>query len=390
MLYTVTNAQPFGFAVENYHIVRQEYENSSGEKGSTVFKYGLDGRLTQSRWSLKDTSRYSDNYYEHDAEGNLISAFRVFSDGLTSCELFTYDSTGNKTFEQFLRSESISGSASYVYEESRLTKAELNKFKGWMSCTILYEYNSYGQRTSGLIFKNDKQVGIIQYAYDLAGNLSLEHWDFDGQWSQTFLYFYQMIDFKTYFYSSPFLRCKGPFRISGENYTFNNETGGPSEYLYNEDDLLAQKVFTRSDGVSTKTRYHYDKSRKLISSEREYSNGETARFTYTYNHHDQLIARNYFRADTLYGFESYLYNALGELEMAYLKNFDNWLTGTLTFTTDFSGTVTSGKFIDQDGFDAEVSFKYNSLGNLTSIKWDFSFGKFQEYFFNYESYMIDQ
>ena len=88
-------------------------------------------------------------------------------------------------------------------------------------------------------------------------------------------------------------------------------------------------------------------------------------------------------SDTLFSYEAYLYNSDGQLKKAYFYNFDNWLTGTLSFDYNFVGYISSGEFIGQNGFDASIIFKYNSLGNLSNIRWDFSFGKFQEYKFEY-------
>jgi hypothetical protein len=277
-------SQPFGEAAENFRITKLKYENSSGEKGCTYFKYNNDGILFKAFWILDDKSRSSKNLYE----------------------------------------------------------------------------------------------------YDDNNNLSEELWDFQGQWKQTFKYYYEKKDINKNYYSSPFLTCKGNYRICKENYTFNNEIGGPSIYYYNEKGLLHKKVFIRSDSITTTTFYEYDPERKLITSKRNYSDGSFAVFNYIYDENSNLVFRSYNREDTLAGFESYFYNSEGDLIKAYIKNFDNWLTGIINYNLNESGIITGGKFKGENGFDALITFNYNNEGLISEIIWEFTFGKFQKYIFEYD------
>ncbi len=377
-------SQPFGDALPIYKIIKLHYENSSGEKGITNFQYDKQNKLIKAIWSLDDNSRNSNNYYEHDSKGNLISAFRDFSDGLTSFERFNYDSAGNKVSEYFYRSDSISGSASYVYKNNQLLQSTLINYKGWLSGKLEFQYNTKNQKEKGILLKDRNVICEIYYKYDSIGNLIREFWDFNGRWSQTYNYTYQKKKQPSQFYSSPFLSSKSSFRINKENYTFNNEIGGPSLYYYNEQGLLTRKVFIRSDSLRTDTFYEYDSERKLVASKRIYSDSSVAMFTYVYDENKKLILRNFFMADTLYGFESYLYNSEDNLIKAYLKNFDGWLNGTINFKSDELGNIITGEFIGQNDFDATIFFLYNQESLVSEIKWEFSFGKYQEYNFEYE------
>ncbi len=94
-------AQPFGDAAANFRIIRLDYDNSSGEKGVTDFKYDSTGKIIKSYWSLIDSTRSSNNFYEYDTNGWLISAYREYSDGITSSEIFSYDNFGNKISRDF-------------------------------------------------------------------------------------------------------------------------------------------------------------------------------------------------------------------------------------------------------------------------------------------------
>lgn len=376
-------AQPFGEAAAGFRVIKSIYENGSGEKGRTYFMYDSDSRLVKSFWTLDNKSRYSNNYYEHDSKGNIVRAFRDFSDGLTSFELFLHDSSGNKISERFYRSDSVSGFATYQYDANLMTKAFLKKYKGWMNGVVNYEYDKQGRKVAGMLTNGEKSVCKINYHYDTSGNLVEEYWDYFGKWSQTFHYVYEKLNSKKYYYSSPYLDPRN-HRIVKEFYTYNNEKGGPSSYEYNDLGLLAQKVFTRDDGLSTTTHYRYDESGRLLSSIRIFPDNGTMEFKYTYDENNKLIERYCYQHDTLIGFEAFLYDADGALKKAYLKNFDTWLTGTIAFENNALGAVSSGRFKGENGFDADITFHYDDNQLLTEIMWNFSFGKFQRYQYEYE------
>ncbi|MCK5136655.1 MAG: hypothetical protein KAR19_12760 [Bacteroidales bacterium] len=379
-----TFGQPFGSAAPGYRVAHQEYKNSSGEIASTSFNYDCAGRLSRGYWTLEDRSRSSINDYTHDENGWLISAYREFSDGLTSLETFTYDSAGNKTAENFFRSDGVKGSAIYHYEDQLLTNAEFKNHKGWLKGTVTFKYDSQRRRIGANIMQSDHLIGQINYNYDDCNNLIKESWNFGETWSQVFHYRYSKVNGQKHYYSSPFLSPLEGYRIKGEHFTFNGETGGPSYYHYDKNGLLYRKEFIRSDSVFTSTTYQYDTDRKLTSSTRYYSNGDTARFYYTYDKCKHLVLKTCHRSDSITGFESYMYAPEGVLQKACMKNFDNWLTGTITFKSDFQGAIQEGSFKGEDGFDARIGFEYNSEGLLSGIIWEFTFGKFQQYSFEYE------
>lgn len=379
-------SQPFGDTSPVFKIIQLNYENSTGEKGTTYFKYDRENRISKALWTLDNKSRHSENKYQYDSKGNLVAAFRDFSDGLTSFEYFNYDSLGNKTSEYFYRSDSVNGYASYQYNGGRLVKADFHNYKGWLNGVLKLQYNNENKKEKGTLFKEDKVVCEISYDYDRGGNLSKEFWDFNKKWSQTFVYVYEKKNLDILFYSSPYFPKKSNFRISHEDYTYNNEVGGPSYYYYNEQELLDKKVFVRSDSITTSTSYNYDIEGKLVSSMRNNSDSSIIKFDYVYDKNNNLIARNYFKEGTNCGFESYLYNSDGELIKAYLKNADGWITGTINFQSDELGDVTGGEFKGENGFNASLIFSYNSDGLLSEIMWNFSFGKFQRYNFEYEHF----
>jgi len=378
-------AQPFGDPVEGFRIIRQAYTNSSGEVASTIFKYNRDNQLATGYWSLKDGSRYSQNYYEYDENGYLVSTIREFSEGRHSYEQFFYNQKGQKTNELFCRSDSIYGTASYRYENGLLVEASLDNFKGWLTLSITYQYDASSRRTGAKMSLKGRDAGSILYLYDELGNLVQETWDFNGKWSQTFSYFYAPENEKMNFYSSPYLSCPSSYKISNETYTFNNESGGPSSYEYNSRGELERKVFTRSDGFATSTLYTYDKEGRLVSSAREYNSGDEGIFRYQYDEDSHLIGRGFYLADTLAALETHQYDANGYLFKSYFRNFDGWLNGVVSYTPGHNGKPVKGIFKGENGFDAVLLFTYNNEGLLSELRWDFSFGKFQLYTFTYIS-----
>jgi hypothetical protein len=122
----------------------------------------------------------------------------------------------------------------------------------------------------------------------------------------------------------------------------------------------------------------------LRSSLREYDDGATADFHYWYSVDRQLLVRTFEKTDGDSGSETYRYNDEGLLVSGELNNFDNWLNGTLSFEYDGEGRLSAGKFDGNDGFDADLHFRYDLNENLVAINWDFSFGGFQKYIYRYE------
>lgn len=374
-------AQPFGDPAKGYRIVRQDYRNGSGEVSFTAFDYNQQGILWRAFWCLTDSSRYSLNHYTTDEQGNLVAAFRDFSDGVTTFEYFDSDSLGHKTFESFHRSDGASGNARYTWNNGLMTKAALRKFKGWLSGDLIPAYDANGRKTDARLMKDDTLVATIAYTYDEQGNLSHERWDFGRRWFQEFAYTYQSTTTPGHYYTSPLTKVAPGFRISEEGYTFNNEKGGPSGYTYDQHGQMATKLFERSDGVTTTTRYEHDNHGRITRSVRQFENGNTEEFRYRYNTAGQLIFRGCYLADSLTGYESWRYTPAGDLEAGRLVNADGWLTGNLTFKGKRPGYPDQALFTADNGSSASIRFRYDSHGNTTTIHWLFSFGKFQRYTF---------
>ena len=387
---TVTDAQSesktASIEIEKYELKILNYFNSTGESGLTEFNYNETGLMYQANWMLLNGSRSSINYYTYNINNQLVTKYREFSDGLISTQTFYYDINGNLISEQFESSDGRSGVTKYEFDENKvLIKANCDKYSGWYNGVIIFEYNSGGRLVGGTLQQSDQDVGVIEYSYDQIGNLSKEYWEFSNSWNQTFTYEcekYQEPLRMCFTSSNVFITNTYNYRLTKENYNYSDETGGPSFYTYDEDGMLIKKVFERSDGFSTETKYEYNQDGLLIKSYRNYSNSLTATFNYEYNGNRKLTKRTYSRSDGVDGSEIYKYNNKMHLIYAEYKNFDNWLTGTITFDHDNNGRLSNGYF-DGNDFDADISFEYDENENIIKIQWDFTFGGFQTYTFDY-------
>lgn len=375
---------------DNFRLIALKYSNSTGEKGITDFEYNAFGQLTFSRWKHLTDERSSVNRYELNNKGEIIEKNRKFSDSITSSQSYIYNLCGKIVKETFSRSDGITGHVIYKYNEhGRLESASCQRMNGWFTGNIRYVYNSYDVLDEALITKDDKRIGMISYQYDINGNLILEKWDFNGSWEQIFAYEYIEVPDTVYTSSNPFIINTGYYQVVDEYYSYNGGSEGPSSYQYSGIKLV-QKSFRRSDGLNTDTFYHYDKTGVLLNSTRNYSDGKTAEFFYTFNDMGKMTRRWFKRSDGLEGEEVYSYDAEGRLIMAEYKKMDAWLTGTLALSHDSGGLPVKGYFKGDENFDADVYFFYDDYKNLVKIRWDFSYGKSQTYTFQHKAIYVDK
>jgi len=118
-------------------------------------------------------------------------------------------------------------------------------------------------------------------------------------------------------YPTPFITVSWDIRIMKETYSFNNETGGPSTYVYDCTGLLYHKVFTRSDGFTTATSFDYHPDGRLRTSLRLLPDGRKMVFTYGYDDSDHLVTRIGAIGDSTTSKELYSYDSAGILEKAF-------------------------------------------------------------------------
>lgn len=358
------------------------YENSSGEKGITIFEYDGNNRLIKARWQLKDTSRWSTNYYLYNSKNQLVEKYREFSDGMTSSLKYEYDEKRNKVVELFSRSDGVSGKSTFEYNKNGvLNKINCNKYYGWFDGGINYYSDEDNRLSSAELLRNATKIGTIHFTYFKDGQLKTEKW-ITPEWNQTLSWEYIELP-KSCTSSNVFIKENSRFRLHLESYSFSQENGGPSFFRYAEDGKLIQKTFERSDKLTTETFYEYDSRGLLTKSFRNYNNGKAAEFSYEFNKIRQLINRNGKYSNGEFSSEQYFFTENGDLASAIWKNFDNWLSGEINFKLAKSGNIQSGFFKGEE-FDATIDFTYDVFGNLSEIVWHFPFGKTQTYQFKFQ------
>lgn len=374
----------------DWRLYKLHYENASGEHGVTV--YDLSERHPSlGLWELLDGTRYSLNLLSYDEQGHLIAKERTFSDGLTSMNRYIYEN-GLKVRETFSRSDGRTGEVTYHYSGDTLTLAECRGLNGWFFGDIHYIYDAQGRQSGANIIYKGEPAGRIEYDYDEQGHQGYEKWIFDQGWSQTFRREYVRVDAapENYTTSSGFLRNIPGWRIAHEEYDWFGQTGGPSYYEYAEDsNRLLRKRFVRSDGLETVTRYLYGARGELTRSFRAYADGRYGLFRYEQDDQLRPTGREFFRSDSLTGYERFAYDNEGRLVSAEYEKMDGWLTGSLSFEHDEFGNLLSGVFTgsgERTGLNAELTFAVNERGQPVRIHWDFGGKQTQTYTFEYESY----
>lgn len=357
-----------GENISQYRAKELLYTNSAGEKGTTVYIYNTEGMLYKSVWSLDDNSRSSVNEYQYNDKGLLTGFYRQFSDGLESEEFYIYENDKLKK-ECFSRSDGRNGYIEYFYDEEGLrTGAQCRAYKGWLTCDLEYVYSG-GKLTKAIITKDKESAGEIKYTYDEAGNLLEEYWDFNGKWSQTFTYRYEKSNRGEVILSNPFYRIAHDYRIDKEEYSFGGDFRGKTMFRYNEDNLLEETVFLRSDGLMSQTQYSY--RRRTLSESMTYTdNKPDIKCIYQHDEMGRLIQKQEYENDKLTGYEIYMYDKNGVLQEAIMKNTDSWLTGRIVFETDKYDNVIKGIFRGEPS-NAIIEYRYNKQGMTMEIIWDF-------------------
>jgi len=371
-----------------YRATSLYYENATGETCLSTYEYNEIGQMTIAVWERLDKPRNSLNFYSYDDKGNLIRKYREYSDRIFSEETYEYDANNNLKYEHFKRSDGIMGTSEHFYDEKGfLSKSICNKYKGWIDGEINYKCNEDGGKISAELLKDGEPYATIDYTYDDNNNLIKEFWDFGGKWNQTFKFSYDLFRVpapKLYKSSNIFIRNNCDYRLSAENYKYSDGSGGPSTFTYDETGKLINKRYDHSNGLYTKTNFLYDFDGRLTKSYRLYSSGLSGVFSYEYDDNGNMIKRIFHRSDKQDGEETYEYDANGKLIGGKWKNFDSWLTGTMTVSYNDKGFLEKGFFKGENNFDADITFDVDDNGNVIKINWDFSFGDGQTYTFEYE------
>jgi hypothetical protein len=369
-----------------YRLVRLDYDNSSGEKGTTYFDRDKQGRIDRSLWELLDGRRYSLNVYAYDARNNLIRKAREFSDHKDTVQVYGYDDRDRLRSEEFILGGASKGVSTYEYDkQDRLVLIRCRAYAGWIEGTIRLTYGGDGLRSKGELVQDGEVAAEIAYDHDGDGNLAGERWTFKSGWRQTFLYAYERTAAGhrgAYASPNPFvLNLREPVRK--EDYRYGDKVGGPSVYHYGPSGKLLEKTFERSDGLTTDTFYFYGGEGVLLRAFRRYSSGKTALFRFAYDPHLRMISKEFVMNDKSAGRDTFFYDEAGTLKGAAYENSDQWLSGTIATDGTRNGLPVHAIYQDRSGAGADIRFDYDARSRLKKIVWTFSDGNEQVYTYFY-------
>jgi YD repeat-containing protein len=370
----------------SHRLVRLDYDNSSGEKGTTCFDRDENGRIDRALWELLDGGRYSINFYAYDGRGRLIRKAREFSDHKDTVQLYRYDDRGRLQSEEFFAGNDSKGVTTYEYDpRGRLVLIRCHACNGWIEGTIRLAYGVDGLRSGGELVQDGAAVAEIAYDHDRDGNLAKETWTFKSGWRQTLLFVYaKTAGPRPNAYASPnpfVVNLEAPVRR--EDYRYGDKLGGPSVYRYDRRGRLREKTFTRSDGLTTDTFYFYGGGAVPLRAYRRYSNGKNALFRYRYDKASRMLSKGFVTNDGASGRDTFSYDAAGMLKSADYVNSDEWLTGTMIIDETSRGLPRRGTYTDRSGLGASILFDYDGRSRLLRIAWTFSDGRTQVYSYSY-------
>ncbi len=367
-------------------LVRLDYDNSSGEKGTTFFDHGRTGRIERALWELESGERYSLNLYAYDEQGRLIRKTREYSDHKDTVQIYRYDGENRLSSEEFVLGDVSKGMTTYEYDaRGRLAIMRCHAYNGWIEGTITIRYGAGGLRSGAELVQEGKTVAGIAYEYDDKGDLTRETWKFASGWEQTFRYRYDMkARTSDVVYTSP-----NPFVVNGsepvrrEDYRYGKKIGGPSLYRYGVPGKLLEKTFERSDGFKTSTFYFYGTDGVLLRAFRRHSDNQNALFRFRYDEARRMTSKGFFASDGSRGTDSFSYDSSGILKGAEFGNSDRWLNGTLSVVGLERGLPSRAIYKDKAGFGADVSFEYDERSLLRKIVWTLTDGRVQAYSYSY-------
>jgi nuclear transport factor 2 (NTF2) superfamily protein len=174
----------------NPRLIKLDFISSTHEKARTLFHYNDKGLMHHALWSCDDNR--SENIYRYNEKDQMISAYREFSNGLTSYENFLYDDMGRKIHETFLRSDGLKGTADYFYDNTgRCDHVVCDHYKGWINGKIVYDHDKEGPSKRAVILQDKEIIGEIIFEYDQQNKLIKDTWTYTSGFTQAFIYHYE-------------------------------------------------------------------------------------------------------------------------------------------------------------------------------------------------------
>lgn len=176
-----------------FRVTREEYDFSSETGGPSFYEYGKDGRLVKKVFERSDTFR-TETTYEYTGNGILKHSFRSYSNELTAEFSYSFDGNRRLTNRSFTRSDGISGSEKYIYNEKGWLVTGLYKnFDSWLTGSIQFKHDENGLISEGYFQSKDGYEANISFSHDIYGNVTRIHWEFSFGKTQTYYFKYEKV-----------------------------------------------------------------------------------------------------------------------------------------------------------------------------------------------------
>lgn len=218
-----------------------------------VYKYDINGNLTEVSWYFSDGSLHTKKTYKYDVNGNMLEDNYLFSSENNNTPIirYKYNIKGNMTEKSHYRLDgSLISKIGYEYDnkDNKTSKAYLNP-DGKTEIIETYDYDDKGNMTVNGISGKDT------YNYDNKGNI-IEHNSFrsDGSLSEKESYRYNG---KGIIVEHKILDSDGSYKSielfdDRGNPIEKNSYGYLNTYKYNEKGFVTEHCIKKSDNPDDK------------------------------------------------------------------------------------------------------------------------------------------
>lgn len=267
---------------ENYNKALQALENGQDE---------LAYQLFQKLGTYKDVADYLNNFSTY----SVLTYVKRSGYGGVSEEKYEYDSNGNLISCKHYSDSECTSTVSYQYNADNLLIREDTYYTSGNHWWVIYEYDIYGNETARITYRSDYD-GIYYayyYEYDTSGQVVREVEDLGSGDPTIYTYNY------TYDKEG---------RVVKDSWVNSYQQTASSEYTYNAEGLLSQERVVYYDGKVGITEYQYDDNDRLIFSSYKYDGEIRTDHSYEYDNDGNVlneVINNYYSGSTTYIYNTY-------------------------------------------------------------------------------------
>ena len=178
------------------------------------------------------------------------------------------------------------------------------------------------------------------------------------------------------------------YRITVQNYVNASGETGITYYYYNSDGINDKCYWTLLDSTRfSHNWYTYERRGNLLRKYREFSEGRISSNIYKYDQNDLLVEELFERSDSVSGRVTYTYDDRGHPLTADCQGLNGWFYGFIEYQTDEHGRKISASISKDTAQIGTITYTYDENGNLLKEHWDFPDIWYQTFEYEYVSYM---